>query len=337
MNRISTSANQVGLVDVHQHLLPGWYVARLAEQGMVRIGGRSLAEPDLQWSPERALDHMVRCNIETSILSFTDPGASLGPQDFANRLARECNEYVARLCHDYPAKFGGFAVLPLPDVDASLAELTYAVDTLGLDGVVLLSNYGGKYLGDPLYEPIFAELSRRRLPTFVHPTLPPYALPLPYFPWIMEFVFDTTRAAVNMIYTGTLDRHSNIPIILSHGGGTLPFLSFRIRTGQMIPNLKLDRDVIEYLKDYYYDTTFVAAPWSMASLTKLVDPSHILFGSDFPFGPEWVTHLSVDDLAQTEGLSQHDLATIRRHGALKLFPRLAMQGRVADPLGAGGR
>lgn len=316
------NSQQVGLVDVHQHLLPSWYVDRLGEEGMVTIGGRRLIEPALQWSPERALEHMDRCGIDISVLSYTDPGASIGKRDFSVRLARDCNEYLARLIADHPGKFGAFAVLPLPHVDASLAELAYAVDVLKLDGVVLLTNYDGKYLGDPSYEPIFAELSRRRLPTFVHPGLPPYPLPLPYFPWIMEFVFDTTRAAVHMIYSGTLDRHPDIPIILSHGGGTLPFLAFRIRTGQMIPQLPLKRDVIEYLKDYYYDTTFAAAPWAMGSMTQLVDPSHLLFGSDFPFGPEWVTELSLLDLARNEGLNAQDLAIVRRHGALKLMPRL---------------
>lgn len=329
MNNFTPRPRGVDLVDVHQHLLPAWYVSRLGERGMTTIGGRSLAEPALQWSPERALDHMTRCNIDISVLSYTDPGASIGDRDFAVRLARDCNEYLARLVHDHPTRFGAFAVLPLPHVHESIQELNYAIDTLGLDGVVLLTNYQGRYLGDAGYEPLFAELSRRKLPTFVHPALPHYELPLPYYPWIMEFVFDTTRAAVHMIYSGTLDRHPNIPIILSHGGGTLPFLSFRIKAGQVIPNLKLNRDVIEYLKDYYYDTTFAASPWSMASLTKLVDPSHLLFGSDFPFGPQWVTELSVEDLASTEGLNDHDIGMIRRHGALKLFPRLCQ--RLVEP------
>lgn len=310
-----------GLIDVHTHLLPSWYTARLGEQGMVTIGGRGLQEPDLQWTPERMLDYKNQCGIGTSILSFTDPGASIGPKEFSIALARECNEYLARLKQDHPTRFGAFTVLPLPYVDESLAELEYALDTLKLDGVVLLSNYQGKYLGDEIYEPLFAELSRRKLPTFVHPGLPQYPLPLPYYPWIMEFVFDTTRAAVNMILSGAMDRNPGIPIILSHGGGTLPYLSFRVRSSDMIHKFNLERDVVEYLKDYYYDTTFSAAPYAMASMLELVGTHHILFGSDYPFGPAWLTDHSVKDLDANGNLTPEDIGMIHRGSAMKLFPQ----------------
>lgn len=313
-----------GLIDVHTHLLPSWYTARLGEQGMTTIGGRSLSQdPDLQWTPERMLDYKNQCGIGTSILSFTDPGASIGPKDFSVALARECNEYLAKLKQDHPGRFAAFAVLPLPHIDESLAELEYALDTLKLDGVVLLSSYKGHYLGDEIFQPLFAELSRRKLPTFVHPALPKYDLPLPYYPWIMEFVFDTTRAAVNMILSGTLDRHPGIPIILSHGGGTLPYLSYRVQTSDKIHNFNLERDVVDYLKDYYYDTTFSAAPYAMASMLELVGSDHLLFGSDYPFGPAWVTEESVKDLAANDKLSPEDIELIHRGSALKLFPQLA--------------
>ncbi|WP_193748792.1 amidohydrolase family protein [Leisingera sp. ANG-Vp] len=310
-----------GLIDVHTHLLPSWYTSRLGEQGMVTIGGRSLQEPDLQWTPERALDYKDRCGIETSILSFTDPGASIGPKDFSIALARECNEYLARLKQDHPTRFGAFAVLPLPHVDEALAELEYALDTLKLDGLVLLSNYQGIYPGDERFEPLFAELSRRKLPVFIHPGLPQYDLPLPYYPWIMEFVFDTTRAAANMVLSGTLDRHPGIPIILSHGGGTLPYLSFRLKSADMIHGFDLERDVLEYLKDYYYDTTFSAAAFPIATMLELVETDHILFGSDYPFGPGWLTEHSVKDLAENSRLSDADRALIHRGSAEKLFPQ----------------
>lgn len=310
-----------GLIDVHTHLLPSWYTSRLGEQGMVTIGGRSLQEPDLQWTPERALDYKDRCGIETSILSFTDPGASIGPKEFSVALARECNEYLARLKQDHPTRFGAFAVLPLPHVDEALAELEYALDTLKLDGLVLLSNYQGIYPGDERFDPLFAELSRRKLPVFIHPGLPQYDLPLPYYPWIMEFVFDTTRAAANMVLSGTMDRHPGIPIILSHGGGTLPYLSFRLKSADMIHGFNLERDVLEYLKDYYYDTTFSAATFPISTMLELVETDHILFGSDYPFGPGWLTEHSVKDLAENSRLSDVDRALIHRGSAEKLFPQ----------------
>jgi len=318
------------LVDVHQHLLPSWYVERLAKHGLIRLGGRSLAEPDLQWSPERAVDHNDRVGIATSILSFTDPGASFGDDGFNRELAREANEYVARLIRDWPGRFGGFAVLPLPNIEDAVGELTFAMDRLALDGVVLLTNYGGHYLGDPLFEPIFTELSRRRTPVLVHPTLPPYAFPLAYFPWILEFVFDTTRAATHLIYSGTLDRHPGIPIILTHGGGTLPQLSFRVEMGQRIPGLALARPVRDYLSAFYYETTFATSPEALASLMQLVDPSHLLFGSDFPFGPEWVTEVSRRDLAMSPLLTDTARRQIDFETARALFPG-RLRTTVVDP------
>ncbi|MGH7100987.1 MAG: amidohydrolase family protein [Acetobacteraceae bacterium] len=312
-----------GSIDVHQHLLPSWYVERLNSRGLFKIGGRPLTQPELQWSPQRALEHNARRGIRASILSFTDPGVSVGDDAFNRTLAREANEYLARLIADHPGRFGAFAVLPLPHIENAVAELAYALDVLKLDGVGLLSNYGA-YLGDPRFEPVFAELSRRRSPVLLHPTLPPYEFPLPYLPWVLEFVFDTTRAAQHLIFSGTLDRHPGIPIILAHGGGTLPYLSFRIDIAQRMLKPAAARPVREYFRDFHYETTFVTAPESLAALTQLVEPSHLLFGTDFPFGSEWVTEISQADLASSPLLDDPLRTAIADHAAGALFRRFAV-------------
>lgn len=321
------------LVDVHQHALPDWYLQRLASVGIARLGGRALDEPDLRWSPASALSRMDELGIDAALLSFSDPGASIGDRGFRRELAREANEYLAGLAGQAHGRFGAFAVLPLPDVSDALAELSHAIDTLQLHGIVLLSNYSGVYLGDRWFEPLFSELSRRRLPVFLHPAMPLYSQALPYFPWILEFVFDTTRAATHLIYSGTLDRHPDIPIILAHGGGTLPFLSYRLDMGQRIPQLPLAHPVRHYLSSFYYDTAFATAPEALSALRSLVPPSQLLFGSDLPFGGAPATALSTAQLAQSPLLAPAAREAIAHASALRLFPELAAPLRRAGAPG----
>lgn len=311
------------IIDVHQHPLPRWYLRRLADAGLAKLGGRSPDEPSLQWSPESALGQMDELGIAAALLSFSDPGASIGDPGFRRELARECNEYLADIAGQSHGRFGALAVLPLPDVEDALAELNHAADRLHLSGVVLLSNYGGTYLGDAQFDPLFAELSRRRLPVFLHPAMPAYDAPLAYFPWILEFVFNTTRAAMHLVYSGTLDRYPNIPIILAHGGGTLPFLSFRLDMGQRIPGLELAHPVRHYLSRFYYDTAFATAPEALSALLSLVEPSQLLFGSDLPFGTVPAAALSISQLAQSPRLDDRIREAIEHGSASRLFPGLA--------------
>lgn len=141
--------------DVHHHIVPPEYVRALEGQGITN----AIGAPFPAWDPETTLAVMDRNGIQTAVTSISAPGVFFGDVDFARTLARRCNEISARLVTDYPGRFGAFATLPLPDAEASLTELAYAADTLKLDGVVLLTNYAGRYLGGPVFEPVFAELN----------------------------------------------------------------------------------------------------------------------------------------------------------------------------------
>jgi predicted TIM-barrel fold metal-dependent hydrolase len=310
-------------IDVHHHILPPEYLTALAGLGITSAG----SVPFPQWSVDTTLALMDRQGIATAITSISSPGIYFGDRAFARELARRCNEISARLVSDHPRRFGAFAVVPLPDVDAALREVEYALDTLKCDGVVLLASIGDQYLGDPAFDAFFAELNRRKTVAFIHPTLPPGStvakLTLPAF--MVEFIFDTTRAVANLIYSGTLERYPDIPFILSHAGGAVPYLAWRIAVGgAILPGVeeKAPQGAITYLKRLYYDTALSATPYALRSLQELVDPSHILFGSDYPFAPERLTAATVEGLNTYDGFDTHTRAAVERDNALRLFPRL---------------
>jgi len=309
-------------IDVHHHFFPERYMKEMAERGISAAG--DVHVPD--WTPEKALAMMDRNGIETAIASIAAPGVYFGDRAAARALARHVNEYAARLVSDHPQRFGAFASLPLPDVDAALEEISYSLDTLRLDGVNLLSNVGGTYLGDQEFDAVFAELNRRKAVVFIHPevsaTSRDLKLALPGA--LVEFVFDTTRAVANLIYSGTLERYPDISIILPHAGGTVPFLSGRLALGELVPALKerAPKGAIAYLRRLYYETALSTAPCAMGALRELVDPSHILYGSDNPFLPEPLIGKSIETFAAYNGFTSSARRAIERDSALALFPRL---------------
>jgi predicted TIM-barrel fold metal-dependent hydrolase len=297
-------------IDIHHHIVPKEYLSALSSIGITNAVG----EPFPQWDIENTLAFMDRQGIAIAITSISAPGIYFGDVSFTQKLARQCNEISARMVNKYPNRFGAFAILPLPDIEASIVELEYALDTLKLDGVVLLTNIGGIYLGDTHYEELFFELNRRKAVVFVHPSVPPLdTLPMIIKPAVLEFVFDTTRAIANLIHRGNLKGFPGIRFIFSHAGGTAPFITWRITFG--------NKKIIDQLKCFYYDTAVSATPFALSSLLKLVDPSHILFGSDYPFLPERVVKLMNDGLKSYDEIDNKSQIAIGRNNALSLFPR----------------
>jgi 6-methylsalicylate decarboxylase len=214
-----TSPNRI---DVHQHVVPPFWALTLPQHGGDPSGWSS---PD--WRPESAIAFMDSQQIATGLLSLTAPSV-VGWRKLERReMARRVNEYTAALVTERPDRFGNFATLPLPDIEGALCELAHASDVLHADGVVLLSNYEGKYLGDAAFEPLWAELDRRAAVIFVHPGKPDIAM-LDGIPGpIVDYPFDTTRTAVQIVLNGVLDRYPNVKIILSHAGGFVPYASHR--------------------------------------------------------------------------------------------------------------
>lgn len=303
-------------IDIHHHVFPPRYVAELVS--------RNLAGADATgWSVSKTLEDMEKAGVGTSILSVTTPAVSFADATSAKRLARESNEWVAGLVRDHPGRFGSFAMLPLQDIDGSLREIEYALDVLKADGIGLLTSYGDKWLGHPMFAPIMDELNRRRAVLYTHPTLANCCRNLlpDVPPSVIEYGTDTTRTITDIVFSGTAARCQDLRFIFSHAGGTLPYLTERLlRMPLANRNLaaRVPRGVLFELKRFFYDTAWTANPMALASLTRLVSISQVLFGSDYPYrtGEDDVKGL-VD-----YGFSDADLRAIGRDNALQLLPRL---------------
>jgi predicted TIM-barrel fold metal-dependent hydrolase len=309
-----------GRIDVHAHHLPAEYRAAILREGIETDGNPNVPE----WSVDAALAFMDRHGIATSMLSISSPGVHWGNDGAARNMARLCNETAAQARRDHAARFGSFASLPLPDVAGALAEVEYALDTLNADGIGMMTNYRGMYLGDPAFAPVFDELNRRGAIVFIHPTSPPCheAISMGYSRPMIEFPFDTTRTVVNLVYSGTIDRCPNIRFILPHAGGTLPFLVTRIAGGGGARPQAVKEPFDAYLRRLYYDTAGAPTAHHFASLLQLVDIRQVLYGSDWAWAPEPGVAGQAQSLAANPLLSQDDLQRIGRLNALELFPRL---------------
>jgi predicted TIM-barrel fold metal-dependent hydrolase len=291
------------------------YAQWLREQGLA-AGGLPIPE----WSAEASLELMDERGVETAILSLSTPGVHLTDDPEARAHAREVNEFAAKIVSDHPTRFGFFATLTLPDVDGALAELAYAFDTLRSDGVVLLANSRGVYLGDPRFDPLFGELNRRKAVVFVHPSALPGVEPLPGVPaFVADFLLDTTRAAIGLARSGTLERCPDLNVILSHAGGFVPYAAYRIAMAASVTANPLEG--IARLKRFHFDTALSSSPTALPSLLAFAERDRVLFGSDFPYAPAGAV-AAFSRLYEAFPLSDVQRASIDRNAGERLFPRL---------------
>lgn len=332
-------------IDVHHHILTPEYIEELAKVAVVESGG----VPFPRWQPEDSLKIMDRNSIDTALLSLSSPGLCFGNDVKSRNMARSLNEFAAQIVTRWSERFGFFAALPLPNVENALAEINYALDILHADGIGLLSNTAGIYLGDPRFDPIFAELDRRAAVVFIHPTVftgneipstKNAGSPIPTMPgFMLEFIFDTTRAVTNLVISGTVKKYPHIRIILSHAGGTVPFVANKIVSGTLMQQFQsqkaqpqpdamekivhaIHEDVFSQLQSLYYDTALTANANVFSSLQQLVPASHILLGTDYPFAPASESASTLQGIGTYRGFSEQDRQDIVGNNALQLFPRL---------------
>ena len=308
-------------IDVHHHILPPSYVRSVGDG---RIGPLIVAGKTPEWTPQHSIEAMDRNGIEKAITSISAPGLWFGDTHVTQALTRECNDYAAAMCSDHPGRFGVFASLPLPDIDGSLREIAYALDDLKADGIGLLTNYDGKYPGDPSFAPVFDELNRRKAVVYFHPTEAPccHAHHLAIPAATLEFPFDTTKAVTSLLFGGTFARCRDIRFVFSHAGGTIPFLAERIARLEVRPEFResVPDGVIFELKRLFFDTALSANQLAFSALLKLVASEQVLFGSDYPFAPEATMAATVKGLANL-GLAPEVLHAIERGNAVRLLKR----------------
>jgi predicted TIM-barrel fold metal-dependent hydrolase len=311
-----------GFVDVHAHPVTPDYVEAMRAAGVADVDGFPVPE----WSEEGHLELLDSYGISAAVLSFSAPGISFASGRQARELARRLNEAAAERRRRTDGRLGAFAVLTLPDVAGALDEMAYALDELELDGISLLTNVSGEYLGDPAFDAIFAEAERRGTVISTHPVAPVgyerfavgYAAPA------LEYPFETTRMLVNLVASGTLRRHPSLKLIASHGGGTIPFLAERIAGISPYFN-RLDppitpTEIVDQLRRIYYDCTAIANRVSLESYSAFAPTDRRLYGSDAPFMPEATIPPSLGAL--TAFYDEDELAALRSGNAETLFPRL---------------
>jgi 6-methylsalicylate decarboxylase len=323
---VSPGVAPVSRLDVHQHFVSPAYLAVLtARNATAPVPGLASWKG---FTPARAVESLDRVGIAAAMVSVTAPGVWFGNVEEARQIARELNEYAAaRMVGAHKGRFGLFAVLPLPDVDGSLKEIEYVLDTLKADGVGLLTSYGNQWLGDKAFAPVFEELNRRRAVVYVHPTdaaccpnmVPGVAAQM------LEYPTDTTRTIVSLVAGGMASRTPNIRFVFSHAGGTLTAVAGRF-LGAQGDGASLARPAepdsrLHHLRRFYYDTAGAANPVNMQALKTLVSTSQIVFGTDAPFfdGAPIVQGL------RTSGFTNEEIRAIERDNLLKVLPQLAQR------------
>lgn len=306
-------------IDVHHHLFPPAFVSGLVDSN--HYLSRGIAR---SWTPRVSLDDMDAAGVAKAYTSITAPGFDVVAPEKRVAATRECNDYGAKMAADFPGRFGLFASLPLPDVDASLEEIAYALDVLKADGVGLLTSYRNKWLGDPAFAPVMDELNRRRAVVYVHPTTPDCCRNLMdgIADWVIEFPVDTTRTIASLLFSGTVARCPRIRWIFAHLGGILPLVASHLeRAAEVDASLKgkLPGGIGETLKTFHYDTALRANPGALAAALALIGVPQILFGTDAPL------RRSRDQLQGLldHGFSAADLHSIECGNARSLFSRTA--------------
>ncbi len=310
-----------GKLDVHAHYLPESYRQALVDAGHEHPDGMPAIPA---WSAAEHVAQMDRLGIAAALLSVSTPGVHLDGGPPPRDLARSVNEAGRRAVLDHPGRFGLLGSLPLDDVDDAIAEIRHCVDELRVDGFVLLTNVDGTYLGDPRWEPVFDELDRQGASVLVHPTSPAcwertsLGRPRP----MLEFLFDTTRAIVDLVLNGTIARHPELRLVVPHVGAALPVVADRVAGFALALGVDPSVDVLRDLAGLHYDLSGTPIPRQLDALLALTTIEHVHYGSDVPFTPEFVADIARGQL-DAAGDPPGSLLEVLRANTERLFPHLA--------------
>jgi len=315
-----TPAAPARRIDFHHHFFSPAWVSLVARANAAKpvLGFDQFKE----WTVARDIESLDKGGIEKAFLSVTQPGVWFGDIAESRRAARELNEYAARLKADHRGRYGHFAVLPLPDVEGSLREIEYAMDTLKADGVGVLSSYDDRWLGDKAFAPVWEELNRRKAVVYTHATAPgccTWDFQPGILPTFVELGTDLARAMVSIIQSGTAKRTPDVRYIWSHGGGSI--WAQRFLVGESVESLARPAPPdsrLYHFRRFHYDTAAAADAIHVGILKLVVSPSQIVFGSDYPWGDP----VRIIAGLQTSGFTPLELQAVYRDNALALMPEL---------------
>ena len=333
-DQIPESGNQ-GRISVHHHYGPPMWMKVLAEADALNVNAWK------DWHPSQAVEAMDRAGVRTSISSITVPGIYFW-EGFGNQqappgaklkndvvaMARDANEFGAKMKADYPGRFGIWASLPLPLIDESLKEVEYALDKLKLDGIGFNTSIGSKYLGDLSFTPVFEELNRRKTVVYTHPGAAPCCLYLipKVGPTTLEYSQDTARTIVSWIQSGQAAKFPDVGWIFSHHGGDIwsqRYINSEFGTSRKAfaspekPPAKLS-----FLRKYYYDTAASDNWFQMQTLKQLVGMSQVVLGDDNPYGEPLSYVKALKELANDGTLTVQEVNAVLRDNMLRYMPQL---------------
>jgi 6-methylsalicylate decarboxylase len=311
------------IVDLHHHVIPGFYWEASNEDGNVAGG---ITPP--RWSLDGAIAYLDQAGIDVAIASISTPGVHFGDDAAARILARRVNEYLAGIKRDRPERFGAFAALPLPDVEGSLDQIAYALDVLELDGVSMMTNAGGTYLGDSRFNPIFTELQRRAAVVFVHPIASPdpiaHTLGLP--DTLLDYPVDTSRAIAKLHYSNTFARTPDVKYVFVHAGGTIPYLAPRfaiVDQMNVIPGAQERGAFVDVLPRLHWDTASAFSDPVLHMLRSVTGLGNVVFGTDYPYPRDAISIAGLHQLQNTAELDDGERRGVLGGTAARLVPRLA--------------
>src|SRR5665213_2206189 len=273
-SRAADAGGARNIIDVHAHYQPP------------AIRALNLPGPMNAWDLQKQVDDMDAAGVTRAVLSITTPGVPAAGE-MGRRIARESNEYAAKLAADHGSRFGFFTCVPMDDMDAALAEVAHGFDVLKAQGVGLFTSYSGHWLGDAQFDPLFTELQRRGAIVFVHPTSAACCTRLiPEVPdTLIEYGTDTTRAIASYVYRGAARRFPNVRMIWSHSAGTMPYLIERFDGADRSPQAKAQapEGFRASVARFWYDIAQASNPVATRALRSVVPMERIVFGTDYPF------------------------------------------------------
>lgn len=316
-----------GRIDVHHHYTAPTWLSWAEERG---LANRARLPWWAKWDLDSTMSMMDSLDIATSVFSPALFVESYQDDQQHRESIRIAHQAAADLVEAHPGRFAFFVKLPLDNLEMAGWALRYGLDEVGGLGVSIFTHDAqGCYLGDPAFDRLLAELDERAAVIAIHPTELPGGHPakpaIPGIPtFVCDFPLDTTRAAINLIHKGTLDRFPNLSFILPHGGGFLPFIATRLEISVpfMTPAFDVGR-IRDYLGRFYYDTAGPMSPSSTPSLVSVVDPERILYGSDWPASAFEAIADAGTELDQDSALEVYQRHDISRVNAIRLMPSLA--------------